>query len=118
MNKNFKVFKIAITLTLDKVNMNNKQPAVYIIASKRNGTIYTGVTSNLIARIYQHKNSIIKGFTSNYHCTTLVYIEYFEDMISAIAREKAIKGGSRKRKIMLIEKNNPQWNDLYDSICS
>ena len=96
--------------------MNSKQPAVYIVASKRNGTIYTGVTSNLANRVYQHKNHIMQGFSAKYNCNILVYIEYFDDMQSAITKEKIIKGGSRKRKLALIEKNNPNWDDLYHSI--
>ena len=92
------------------------KPAVYIIANRRNGTIYTGVTSNLPNRIYQHKNKIISGFASRYNCNKLVYFEYFEDILNAIIREKNIKSVGRSKKIKLIEKNNPYWNDLYNSI--
>ncbi len=90
-----------------------KQPAVYILASKRNGTLYTGVTSNLIKRIYEHRNGITKGFAHRYDCKILVYYEVFDTMELAISEEKRIKGGSRKKKIALIEKINSQWCDLY-----
>jgi len=90
-----------------------KNPAIYILASKRNGTLYIGVTSDLIKRIYQHKNSEIEGFTKKYNVKTLVYFEQSEDMITAIAREKQLKKWNRSWKINLIEKSNPNWNDLY-----
>jgi predicted GIY-YIG superfamily endonuclease len=93
-----------------------KQPAVYILASGRNGTLYTGVTSNLVQRVYQHKEGLTPGFASRYGCKWLVFYELYEDMESAIAREKAIKGGSRQRKLMLIENQNPTWRDLYEDI--
>ncbi|EKE08943.1 MAG: Excinuclease ABC C subunit protein [uncultured bacterium] len=93
-----------------------KQPAIYIMASKRNGTLYTGVTSNLIQRVYQHKNGITKGFTDRYRCKMLVYYELFYDMEHAILREKQLKGGSRKQKLRLIESINPQWQDLYEPL--
>ncbi len=95
-----------------------KQPAIYIMANKPNGTLYTGVTSNLIQRIWQHKQGFVQGFTKKYHIKTLVYFETCEDMKSAIEREKQIKAGSRKKKIELIVSINPKWNDLYDDICS
>ena len=87
--------------------MNNKIPCVYILASERNGTLYTGVTSNLIKRICEHKNNIINGFTEKYKVHILVYYEVGESMIGAIEREKQIKAGKRKDKILLIEKENP-----------
>ncbi|QEN88173.1 GIY-YIG nuclease family protein [Labrys sp. KNU-23] len=90
-----------------------KQPAIYIMASRRNGTLYTGVTSNLSERIYQHKQGLIKGFTSRYGCTSLVYYEFYEEMVPAILREKQIKAGSRRKKLELIESLNPTWRDLY-----
>ncbi|OGT62859.1 MAG: endonuclease [Gammaproteobacteria bacterium RIFCSPHIGHO2_12_FULL_45_12] len=90
-----------------------KCPAIYIMATMRNGTLYVGVTSDLIKRIYQHKNGLTPGFAHRYDCKTLVYYEILEDMQSAIAREKQIKGGSRKKKILLIESINPKWHDLY-----
>ena len=93
-----------------------KRPAIYIMANKRNGTLYTGVTSNLIQRVYQHKNNAIPGFTGSYNCKLLVYYELYEDMLSAITREKQIKGGSRKKKFALIEEINSQWSDLYPGI--
>ncbi|WP_198157295.1 GIY-YIG nuclease family protein [Candidatus Nucleicultrix amoebiphila] len=93
-----------------------KLPAIYIVTNKRNGTLYTGVTSNLCQRIYHHKNAIISGFTQKYKCHLLVYYERFEDMETAILREKKIKSGSRHNKIKLIESLNPEWRDLYDEI--
>jgi len=93
-----------------------KKPAVYIMANKYNGTIYTGVTSNLIQRVFQHKEGLIPGFTHRYGCKKLVYYELFDDMGNAIFREKQLKAGSRKQKRKLIESINPQWNDLYESI--
>jgi putative endonuclease len=93
-----------------------KRPAIYIIASKKNGTLYAGVTSNLIKRIFEHKNSLTKGFAAKYSCKILVYYEIFEDMENAIRREKQVKAGSRVGKIKLIKGFNPDWKDLYDSI--
>ncbi len=96
--------------------MSNKQPAVYIMTNKRNGTLYTGVTSDLIKRVYEHKYADVDGFTQKYACKNLVYYELVDDMISAIAREKQLKGGSRKNKLALIEKINPYWDDLYKKL--
>ena len=93
-----------------------RQPAVYILASKRNGTLYTGVTSDLIKRVWQHKNNLAEGFTKQYSVHRLVYYELAEEMIATIAREKQIKGGSRARKLALIESMNPEWGDLYDDL--
>ncbi|MDP2110130.1 MAG: GIY-YIG nuclease family protein [Thiobacillus sp.] len=93
-----------------------KQPVVYILASKRNGTLYIGVTSDLVKRIWQHKNDLADGFTKQYSVHLLVYYELADEMSAAIAREKQIKGGSRARKIALIESMNPGWRDLYDDI--
>jgi putative endonuclease len=90
-----------------------RQPAIYIMANRRNGTLYIGVTSNLPQRAYQHREGLTPGFTKRYGCKSLVYYEQFEDMESAIAREKQLKAGSRERKIDLIEKLNPDWRDLY-----
>lgn len=92
------------------------QPAVYILASKRNGTLYVGVTSDLIRRIWQHRNGMVAGFTSRYHVHLLVWYEVHETMSSAIKREKNIKGWKRIWKLNLIEKNNPGWKDLYPVI--
>ena len=93
-----------------------KLPCVYILASKRNGTLYVGVTSNLVQRIWQHKNDYVEGFTKRYGVHTLVWFEAHESMESAIAREKAIKEWKRVWKVELIEKGNPPWRDLYDEI--
>ena len=94
-----------------------KNPSVYILANGRNGTLYVGVTSNLIQRIFQHKNNLIKGFTRRYNCKILVYYEQFENMIDAIQREKQLKHYNRVKKIALIETLNPTWSDLYNQIC-
>ena len=94
----------------------DRQPAIYLITNRPNGTLYTGVTSNLPQRIWQHKNKITMGFCSKYNLTILVYFELFEDMYQAISREKQIKAGSRKSKIMLIESFNKDWKDLYPDI--
>ena len=90
-----------------------KIPAVYIMANKPNGTIYTGVTSNLIQRTYQHREGLVKGFTCEHNCKQLVFYEIHETMESAITREKKIKNLSRANKVLLIIKDNPNWNDLY-----
>ena len=92
-----------------------KQPVVYIMASRRNGTIYTGVTSDLVQRVWQHREGRV-GFTARYRCKMLVWYEIHEEMLPAIAREKQIKAGSRKRKLALIEAMNPQWTDLWETI--
>ena len=94
-----------------------RQPAVYILTNRAYATLYTGITSNLPNRIWQHKNKVIHGFTYKYNITTLVYFELFDDMYHAISREKQIKAGSRKKKIMLIEKTNKGWRDLYEDLC-
>ena len=93
-----------------------KIPCVYILASKPNGTLYIGVTSDLIQRIWQHKSNLVKGFTERYGVHRLVWYEVHESMESAIQREKAIKKWNRAWKIELIEKNNPTWRDLYNEI--
>ncbi len=93
-----------------------KQPAVYMMANKRNGAVYTGVTSNLIQRAWQHREGLVAGFTKRYGCKMLVWFEMHDNMEAAILREKQIKGGSRQKKMALIEANNPQWKDLYDDI--
>ncbi len=94
----------------------DKQGYVYILFNKKNGTLYTGVTSNIVKRIYEHKNKHVEGFTSKYSVDKLGYYEVHPLVTSAIEREKQIKGRSRKKKIELIENLNPDWNDLYDSI--
>ena len=91
-------------------------PAIYIIASGRNGTLYVGVTSNLVQRVWQHRNGTLPGFASKYGCTRLVHFELLGDVNAAITREKQIKAGSRTRKLALIEAANPQWRDLLDEI--
>jgi len=96
--------------------MKQKQPAVYIITNKRNGTLYTGVTGDLPGRIWQHKNGIVAGFTRKYRLHLLVYFEMHGDFPAAIAREKQLKGWMRKWKLDLIEKDNPDWRDLYEEI--
>ena len=90
-----------------------KQPAVYIMASARNGTLYTGVTANLPQRAWQHREGLMPGFTQKYGCKILVFYEMYETMDEAIGREKQIKAGSRKKKLGLIEAANPGWRDLY-----
>ena len=89
---------------------------VYILASKRNGTLYIGVTSDLEKRIYEHKNDLIDGFTKKYHVHTLVHYQETLDVYSAITREKQMKRWNREWKIGLIEKSNPHWEDLYDRL--
>lgn len=92
------------------------QPCVYILASERNGTLYIGVTSNLPARVWQHKNEQVDGFTKKYKVHYLVWYELHESMESAIAREKALKFWQRQWKIRIIEQLNPDWKDLYDEL--
>jgi len=93
-----------------------KHSAVYILASKRNGTLYVGVTSDLLERIWQHKNLSVDGFTEKYKVTDLVYFEMTDSIYNAITREKELKNQSRKFKIELIEKTNPYWRDLYPEL--
>jgi putative endonuclease len=96
--------------------MTDKQPAVYILANRRNGTLYTGVTSNLVKRVWEHKSDLVEGFTRKYGVHMLVYYELCDSMESAISREKQLKAGSRARKLALIEAMNPDWVDLYPGI--
>jgi len=93
-----------------------KQPAVYILSSKKNGTLYIGVTSDLVKRIWQHKNNEEEGFTKRYGVHELVWYEPHESMESAIEREKALKKWNRGWKLKLIESTNPDWKDLYEEI--
>ncbi len=93
-----------------------KAPAVYILASKYNGTLYIGVTSNLVKRIWQHKSNLVEGFTHKYSVHLLVYFEQYDSIVDAIKREKQMKKWQRSWKIKLIEKSNPQWRDLYSEI--
>ena len=94
----------------------SKQPAVYVLASKRNGTLYIGVTSDLQKRAWEHKNDLVEGFTKRYRIHRLVYYELCEDMMSAIQREKQMKKWNRAWKLELIEKQNPDWRDLWEVI--
>ena len=91
----------------------SKQPSVYILASGRNGTLYVGVTSNLVNRVWQHRNDLVGGFTKRYRGHRLVWYELHETMVSAIAREKGLKEWKRSWKLALIEQKNPEWRDLY-----
>lgn len=93
-----------------------KQPCVYILASKRNGTLYTGVTSDLVKRVWEHQHNLVEGFTRRYGVHTLVYFERHEVMEEAIRREKQIKKWNRAWKIALIERHNPEWEDLWPTI--
>jgi putative endonuclease len=86
------------------------------MASKRNGTLYTGVTSDLVQRAWQHRNGLIDGFTKRYGCKLLVWFEPAATMHAAITREKQIKAGSRRKKLALIERGNPDWRDLFDEV--
>jgi len=94
----------------------DKQPAVYMLASKRNGTLYIGVTSNLVKRVWEHKNDMVEGFTKRYIVLRLVWFELHETMESAIKREKNMKEWKRAWKLELIERANPDWRDLYYTI--
>ena len=94
----------------------DKQFYVYILASKRNGTLYIGITSGLVQRIWQHKNKMVEGFTQKYNVNKLVYYEVHPNAESAITREKQMKKWRRSWKIRLIEEKNPDWKDLYDDI--
>ena len=91
---------------------------VYILASRRNGTLYIGVTSDLINRTWEHRNKVIEGFTKKYSIDNLVYFEQFSDPENAIKREKRLKRYNRKWKLELIEKENPEWRDLYEELAS
>lgn len=89
---------------------------MYILTNKNNTVLYTGVTNNLVRRVFEHKEKLIEGFTKKYNCTNLVWYEPHVDSLNAIAREKQIKGGSRKKKEQLINLMNPKWKDLYEEI--
>ncbi|MHB8070438.1 MAG: GIY-YIG nuclease family protein [Candidatus Cryosericum sp.] len=93
-----------------------KQPAVYILASRANGTLYTGVTSNLVKRVFEHRSNLADGFTKQYSVHRLVYYELHGDMVAAISREKQIKKWNRQWKVNLIETGNPEWRDLWPEI--
>jgi putative endonuclease len=96
--------------------MRERNPCVYILASAPRGTLYTGVTSDLIQRVWQHRQDLVPGFTKRYRVHTLVWFEQHPDMLSAITREKAIKTWTRAWKLQLVESTNPEWNDLYADI--
>jgi len=96
---------------------SGKNGYVYITTNKNNTVLYTGVTSDLVKRVYEHMNKLADGFTRKYNAVKLVYYEVFDDISEAIRREKQIKGGSRDNKVRLIESMNPRWDDLYDDIC-
>jgi putative endonuclease len=98
--------------------MEEKQGYVYIMASKRNGTLYIGVTSDLPGRVWQHKEGTFDGFTKKYGCKILVWYVVFDDITEAIRREKQMKEWQRAWKLRVIEEMNPDWNDLFESICS
>jgi putative endonuclease len=91
-----------------------KKPVVYILASHRNGTLYIGVISDLVKRVWQHKNDLVPGFTQRYRVHRLVHYEMFETMVEAITREKQLKGWHRAWKLQLIESENPEWQDLWE----
>jgi len=95
---------------------NNKKYYVYLLASKKNGTLYIGTTSNLIRRIYQHKNNLSEGFTKKYSVHNLVHYEEYNDVNVAISREKQLKKWNRQWKLRLIEESNPTWHDLYEQL--
>jgi len=99
-----------------QIHSMNKEPCVYILASRRNGTLYTGVTSSLKKRVWEHKNDLVEGFTKRYGVHILVWHELHSNMESAITREKAIKEWKRRWKLELIEEMNPDWRDLYDEL--
>jgi len=92
------------------------QPAVYILASERNGTVYTGVTSDLVKRVWEHKQDFVEGFTKQYNVHILVYFELHDEMTQAIQREKQIKKWNRSWKLRMIELKNPNWRDLWPDI--
>ncbi|MFD1007253.1 GIY-YIG nuclease family protein [Oceanisphaera ostreae] len=94
----------------------SKSPAVYILTNKPNGTLYVGVTGNLVQRIWQHKNHEVPGFTTRYRLNKLVYFEMLDDMYAAISREKQLKNWKREWKVELVEQKNEQWRDLWDEI--
>ena len=96
--------------------MQKKYYSVYILAGKKNGTLYVGVTSNLAKRVWEHKTKAVEGFASKYYVDRLVYYEVFEDPENAIKREKRLKRYNRNWKLDLIEKNNPEWKDLYEEL--
>ncbi|MDD2918867.1 GIY-YIG nuclease family protein [Rhodoferax sp.] len=109
---------LVLCITFQKITNHTKpmQPAIYILASQLRGTLYVGVTSDLIKRVWQHKNNLVDGFTKQYAVHTLVYFELHASMVNAISREKQLKAGSRAKKMALIEGMNPLWDDLYPGL--
>ncbi len=105
-----------MSLRAERSNLMSKQYYIYILTNKLNTVFYTGVTDNLVKRVYQHKNKFVVGFTQKYNVTKLVYYEIYKSPIEAITREKQIKGGSRNDKIKLIRNSNSDYEDLYDEI--
>jgi putative endonuclease len=95
----------------------DKESYVYLLANKHNNVLYTGVTNDLMRRIYEHKSKLVAGFTQKYNVDRLVYYEVCSDIVTAIEREKQIKGWSRKKKNDLVNTLNPSWDDLYSSLC-
>ena len=93
-----------------------RQYYVYMMTNPRNTVIYTGVTDNLKRRLFEHREKLMDGFTRRYRITRLVYYEVFEDVENAIRREKQVKGGSRRKKVLLIDSMNPEWRDLYEEL--
>lgn len=106
-----------VILGLDPGTNQAMMRFVYILASQKNGTTYVGKTNDLVRRVWEHKQSVTHGFTSDHSVKKLVYFEVFNDARLAIAREKQLKKWNRSWKVHLIEKTNPNWNDLYDTIC-
>jgi putative endonuclease len=100
----------------EAISMDEKQYYVYIMTNKANRVLYTGVTNDLKRRVYEHKAKLFEGFTKKYNVDKLIYYEASREVESAISREKQIKGGSRGKKIRLIETINPEWKDLYDEM--
>ncbi|MCU4677323.1 GIY-YIG nuclease family protein [Catenovulum sp. 2E275] len=96
--------------------MVTKQPCIYILTNKKDGTLYIGVTSDLVKRVWQHKQKLVTGFSNKYNTDKLVYFEMLDDIYQAITREKQIKKWNRSWKINLIQKQNPDWIDLWDLI--
>ena len=91
---------------------------VYILASRRDGAIYVGITNDLVRRVYENRIKAVPGFTTKYNITRLVWFEIYDDPVSAISREKELKKWKRDWKVQLIEKDNPDWDDLFESICT
>jgi putative endonuclease len=112
--------KFSVIIRLDRVIHKNmsKDYYVYILASRKNGTLYVGVTSDLIRRVWEHQNKLVEGFTKKYNTDKLVYFEQCSDVESAISREKRLKKYNRKWKLELIGKANPEWRDLYSELIS